>query len=233
MRIREADGRPVVELATASTISEVTGFYLDGQVTRIVGLRLGKRRNAVYVDWADVNAFGPDAVTVPDGTVLEDSPRKPPPGWTSADDRLLGRTVLTDEGEAIGHVVNVEFRRRDGGRRGGRGRRRCGPRAGRPRRRRFRGGGPGDGGAGVVVVRPTAQVWSSLAPFAAVAALDGPFVDRVGEEAGERSFGRHPRGGAQAGGGSRIHLGDLQGSPVTEVAARRGRAGRWRAPTAW
>ncbi len=109
MRVGDADGRPVIDLGTATTVSEVTGFAVDRELNKVVGVRLGKRRKAVWIAWSKLAAFGPDAVTVPDRAVFDDAPGDIPEGSVSLSDGVIGRLVLTDGGDEAGVVVDVEF----------------------------------------------------------------------------------------------------------------------------
>ncbi|HSJ74124.1 MAG TPA: PRC-barrel domain-containing protein [Miltoncostaeaceae bacterium] len=110
MRLSEADGRPVVSRASAETVGELKHVIVDVGARRIVALHVaGRRRNARLVDWSSIVGFGPD------GIVVEDDEAARPP----ADDReaavasgkldLDGRLVLTDAGDALGAVTDVEF----------------------------------------------------------------------------------------------------------------------------
>jgi uncharacterized protein YrrD len=116
MRLSEADGRPVVSRASAETIGELKHVAVDAGARRIVALHVaGGRRGARLVDWSGIVAFGPDGIVVDD-----DDAARPP-----ADEReaavasgkldLDGRLVLSDGGDAIGAVADVEFDEATGG----------------------------------------------------------------------------------------------------------------------
>lgn len=115
MRLTEADGRPVVSRASAQTLGRLKHVVVDAGARHIVALHVaGGRRNARLVDWSSIVGFGPD------GIVVEDDDAARPP----TDDReaavasgkldLDGRLVLTDGGDALGAVSDIEFDERSG-----------------------------------------------------------------------------------------------------------------------
>jgi uncharacterized protein YrrD len=110
VRLTEADGRPVVSRESAETLGELKHVIVDVGARRISALHVaGGRRNARLVDWSAIVGFGPDGIVVRD-----DAAARPP-----ADDReaavaagrldLDGRLVLSDGGDALGAVTDVEF----------------------------------------------------------------------------------------------------------------------------
>src|SRR5581483_2637226 len=107
MRFRAALRRPVVDTTTAETVGEVVGFLVDPATRRVVGLRLGKvKGRASLLAWDDLKAFGVDAVTV-EGTGRLRSAAEEMPGAAGHD--VLGRRVLTEGGDELGAVEDVEF----------------------------------------------------------------------------------------------------------------------------
>jgi uncharacterized protein YrrD len=110
VRLSEADGRPVVSRASAETLGELKHVVVDVGAHRIVAVHVaGGRRHARLVDWSSIVGFGPD------GIVVEDDDAARPP----TDDReaavaagrldLDGRLVLSDDGDALGAITDVEF----------------------------------------------------------------------------------------------------------------------------
>ena len=114
MRFSEARKQKVVSTASATTVGRVDGFVVDAAVGRVVALLLKKTPgDADLLRWADLTAFGRDAVTVPG-----------PEAFTTASGDLavladkhhdvIGKGVLTDAGVAVGKVVDVDFDLTDG-----------------------------------------------------------------------------------------------------------------------
>lgn len=110
MRLKAARGTKVVNLADAETVGTVDGYVIDPARHAIVALRLGKvgddRR---FLSWTALQAFGPDAVTV-GGTdrlrpVADDLEKRA----ASKDLQVVGKLVLSQSGNALGKVEDVEF----------------------------------------------------------------------------------------------------------------------------
>lgn len=106
MRFREVKSRPVVDLTTATRVGTVTGLAVDAGVRRVVGLRMGRRGKDGSLAWEDLAAFGADAVTFDGGDrgPLAETGE----GWVDEGD-LLGRRILSEQGNELGSVVDVEF----------------------------------------------------------------------------------------------------------------------------
>lgn len=104
----EAKGRQVVSTSTADTVGKVDGFVVDPRTRSVIALTLKKSSGGDVLAWGDLTAFGEDAVTVSGADRLG-----------SGDDRVaalsgkhhdpLGKRVLTDAGDEIGKVEDVEF----------------------------------------------------------------------------------------------------------------------------
>lgn len=109
MRFSEAKGHPVVGTGTADTVGKVKSFVVDAAQGRVVALVLSKTPGkADTLLWEDITTFGPDAVTVSSADRLVE-----PAGELAvlADKRhaVLGKRVLTDAGDGMGEVKDVEF----------------------------------------------------------------------------------------------------------------------------
>ncbi|MGQ0845361.1 MAG: PRC-barrel domain-containing protein [Sporichthyaceae bacterium] len=108
MRFGQAGKHDVVDVSEAATVARVEALVVDTGPARVVALRLGKAGDADVVAWSDLKAFGPDAVTVPSANVLRTA---------SGDERLLchedrdllGKRALTQTGNSLGTVLEVEF----------------------------------------------------------------------------------------------------------------------------
>lgn len=109
MRFSAAAGHKVVATSTASTVGKVSGFVVDPESRQVVALHLKKTDgDADTLLWSALTAFGPDAVTVTGADVLSSADGK----VAELGDKhhtLLGKRVLTEDGDAHGKVDDVEF----------------------------------------------------------------------------------------------------------------------------
>ena len=109
MRFSEAKGQKVMSTSSATTVGKVEAFVIDPAAAAVVALTLKKTDgDADTLLWSALSAFGRDVVTVTDADVL-----------TVADERVamlgdkhhtvLGKRVLTEGGDDLGEVADVEF----------------------------------------------------------------------------------------------------------------------------
>ncbi len=114
MRFSEGKGHPVVATHSADTVGKVQRFVVDASQSRVVALVLKKTAGkADVLRWDDVITFGPDAVTAESASRLVEAE-----GQLArlADKKhaVLGRRVLTDAGNEVGEVDDIEFDPADG-----------------------------------------------------------------------------------------------------------------------
>ncbi|WP_137992011.1 PRC-barrel domain-containing protein [Streptomyces vilmorinianum] len=100
-------GRQVVLVSTGETLGKVTGLLLSPSPARVQALRIRTGAHLTTVPWGAVQACGPDAVMV----------RRTP----DADERVSGgdaeaapgdargKSLMTDRGDRLGEVRDVEF----------------------------------------------------------------------------------------------------------------------------
>ncbi len=108
-RFSDAKGRKVVSTSTAATLGRIGSFVVDGRQSRVLALQLKKTEGkADTLRWADLHAFGADAVTVTGPDAIreagEDVAR-----WSDKAHRVLGKRVLSVGGDELGEVSDVEF----------------------------------------------------------------------------------------------------------------------------
>lgn len=108
MRFSEAQGHKVVSTTTAETLGQIDGFVVDPADRSVVALELRSRQDGDIVRWTAIRSFGADAVTVdsPDALTTADEPVAALRGKAH---ELLGKRVLTTEGDERGAVVDVDF----------------------------------------------------------------------------------------------------------------------------
>lgn len=104
-RFSDAAGRKIVSTSTAETVGKVGQFLVDPR--RRTVLAVGAAKNSV-LRWADIHAFGQDAVTVSGGERLS-VPDENLAALSGKDHEILGKRVLNTAGDEIGRTVDVEF----------------------------------------------------------------------------------------------------------------------------
>jgi uncharacterized protein YrrD len=116
MTTKLVKGTPVVSLADGTTLGAIDHVYFDPHRMAVVGFTFHQRaglfgpETSGLVDISDVHAFGPDAVTVDDLSVV----RSELAVETGHDDLvdledLIKRDVMTENGTRIGHVAAIQF----------------------------------------------------------------------------------------------------------------------------
>ena len=108
MRFSYAKGHKVVASSTATTVAKVSELIVDPVTRSVVAVRLKKSENGDYLRWNDMVAFGSDAVTVTDDSSLGDGGPEVQ-ALSGKTHRVLGKRVLTDGGDELGKVDDVEF----------------------------------------------------------------------------------------------------------------------------
>jgi uncharacterized protein YrrD len=109
MRLKEAMGRSVVARDTAETVGQVVGAVVDPASRRIVALQVGKGHKGRLADWTSLTGVGPDAVVVDTAASLREPRREREERVVKGDVPLLGGRVLTDRGDLLGALDDVEF----------------------------------------------------------------------------------------------------------------------------
>jgi uncharacterized protein YrrD len=100
MHLSELRGRRVVSRASAETLGEVSDVLLATNPASVAALQIGKGRKAGAIGWAQIVGVGPDAVVVTDDDATSPQPNAQSP---------MGRLVLSELGNAVGAVTDVEF----------------------------------------------------------------------------------------------------------------------------
>ncbi|MDN5896427.1 MAG: PRC-barrel domain-containing protein [Nocardioides sp.] len=108
MKFSEASGRQVVSSNTAETVGQVAGFVIDPQSHSVVAITLKRTEHGDTVLWADLTAFGVDAVTVPDAEVILGA-NDAVAALSGKDHRLTGKRILNTDGQDLGAVKDADF----------------------------------------------------------------------------------------------------------------------------
>ncbi|HEX3827930.1 MAG TPA: hypothetical protein VHV82_11735 [Sporichthyaceae bacterium] len=110
MRFTEGLHHDVVSTSTAATVGRVEGFVVRPAPARIVALRLGKTPTKdTLLDWSRLSAFGPDAVTVDSMEELHPAASGVEHDLADSSRDLLGKLALSEAGDGLGTVTDVEF----------------------------------------------------------------------------------------------------------------------------
>lgn len=108
MLFSEAQGRKVVSSSTASTVGKVSRFVVDPATRAVVGVELRKTEHGGLLRWADITAFGADAVTVTGPDKIGDGGADVK-ALSGKPHRVVGKRVLTSTGDELGKVTDVDF----------------------------------------------------------------------------------------------------------------------------
>ncbi len=108
MLFSKAKGHKVVGSSTATTLGKVSGFVVDPATRSVLAVRVKKAETGDFLRWSDLSAFGSDAVTVADDTAIGDGGDEVQT-LAHKDRELLGKRVLTDGGDELGKVDDIDF----------------------------------------------------------------------------------------------------------------------------
>jgi sporulation protein YlmC with PRC-barrel domain len=115
MTTRLVKGTPVISLADGSTLGSIDHVYFDPERLAVVGFTFHKGGlfgggTSGLVEIADVHAFGADAVTIDDISVVHcDLALEAKRGDLIDLEELLKRKVMTESGTHLGHVGAIQF----------------------------------------------------------------------------------------------------------------------------
>jgi uncharacterized protein YrrD len=113
--LRESLGLPLIALDTAEPVGNASGFVIDPATRRIAAVHVGgKKHSARFVSWEDITSFGTDAVMVANEGVVHDSSTPLEARMAEGATDVLDKRTLTEVGDDIGEVTDVEFDAADG-----------------------------------------------------------------------------------------------------------------------
>ncbi|WP_018638346.1 PRC-barrel domain-containing protein [Parafrankia elaeagni] len=109
MLFSEAAKRRVLSTKTAQSVGVLAGFVVDPTAARIAALRVKKSEGpGDILGWEDLTAFGQDVITVASAEAIAD-PHGRVADLLARPGELLGKRILTDAGNEIGTVTDVDF----------------------------------------------------------------------------------------------------------------------------
>ncbi len=110
MLFSQARKSDVVRTDTATKVARVDGFVVAAGPARVALLRLGKvMTEGSLVYWDDLQGFGPDAATIVDASVIRTPEDELERRAESGELEILGKRVLTERGDELGAVTDVDF----------------------------------------------------------------------------------------------------------------------------
>lgn len=110
MWFSDALGTAVMSRSDAERLGKVRRMLVDVGERRITALHIdGRKKKALLVDWEALVGFGPDAVVVSADDTLRGPADDRELAMVSGDLDWIGRRLLTDGGDVVGVVDDVEF----------------------------------------------------------------------------------------------------------------------------
>lgn len=110
MLFSQARKSDVVNTDTATRVARVDGFVVVAGPARVALLRLGKvTTEGSLLYWDDLQGFGPDAATIADASVMRTPDDELERRAESGELEILGKRVLTERGDELGAVTDVDF----------------------------------------------------------------------------------------------------------------------------
>ena len=113
-------GTSVVSLEGGATLGKVDHVYLDPEHKELVALSFKtggvlRPKSSHLVELDDIHAIGPDAVTVPDPSVVRDPLAVDRHCDELIDlEQVIKMEVMTEQGRSVGYAVGVSFNERTG-----------------------------------------------------------------------------------------------------------------------
>jgi sporulation protein YlmC with PRC-barrel domain len=107
MRLSELTWQPVITRGDAAELGRIANFVIDPSEARVCSYRLEGSNRLLPISAA--TAVGPDAVVVQDGTELHEPRSLVEQRAVEHDLQVLGARVLTDAGEELGRLHELQF----------------------------------------------------------------------------------------------------------------------------
>lgn len=108
MLFSEAKGRKIVSTSTADTVGKIDQFVVDPASHSVIALELKKTDDGDTLRWSAITAFGEDAVTVTGADRITKADEQVA-ALAGKHNRMLGRRVLSTDGDELGEIADVEF----------------------------------------------------------------------------------------------------------------------------
>ncbi len=111
MKLSSLKSKPVIAVTGAAKVGNVDDALADLRLERIEALRVrtGRRQPPRFVSMADVRAIGKDAAIVASADALKSTEDAPTLARLYSLSSLLGSSVVTEAGQVLGTVADVDF----------------------------------------------------------------------------------------------------------------------------
>lgn len=106
---RAAVGRKVVSRATAHELGSVAHLLVTPDCRQVTAVIIGKGKKAQLIDWPHLTGFGADAVMVGDESALRSPGDDRERAAAGGQLELLMKRTLTELGNELGSVSDVDF----------------------------------------------------------------------------------------------------------------------------
>lgn len=108
--MRSTLGQKVIAVDSAEDLGEVKAFVVSRDVERIDKLQIaGRKKNALFTTWDDLESFGSDAVMVSDAGAPAEADDDRDVDVAKGDISILGARILDSAGFEHGTVDDVTF----------------------------------------------------------------------------------------------------------------------------
>jgi sporulation protein YlmC with PRC-barrel domain len=108
IRVSKLKGQRVLARSTAQLVGSIGQLLVEPAIARVVAARVeGAVGPATVLPWDSVSAIGPDAVIIESAEQLTE-PEAQRQGFVTDLYALSGRPLLTEEGDSIGRLEDVE-----------------------------------------------------------------------------------------------------------------------------
>lgn len=109
MRFSEAKNRKVISTTGAKTVGRLSEFVVDPRTAHVVALKLRKAEGkGNTLTWNHMKSFGQDAIIVESADMIR-SAEGDLAALCDKRRRMLGKRILTERGDEVGRVKDVEF----------------------------------------------------------------------------------------------------------------------------
>lgn len=106
--LRDLLGKPVVARSSAESLGALSGAVLDAPSVSVVAWQVGKGRKARLVDHGHVVGIGEAAVMVDEEASLREPSSEREKATVKGDLAVLGHRALTDAGDDLGGVEDLD-----------------------------------------------------------------------------------------------------------------------------
>jgi uncharacterized protein YrrD len=112
--LRSCYGRPILSRETAVHLGTLEHYVLDVGRGSISALATTSGKQTLILDWANISSFGPDAIVIGSDADLRPANGERENQTLSGALALIGKSVLSDQGCALGVLDDASFEEASG-----------------------------------------------------------------------------------------------------------------------